>query len=98
MALERATGTKLNDYIQNHICRPLGLENLNMIPTAHMKAKLAHMHQRAANGKLSSRDHLLHRPLVIQTQCQRDSLFHSGGAGLFAKPQEFCRKGHSGIY
>jgi len=92
VALERATGSKLNDYILANICEPLGLENMNMFPTSKMKAMLVYMHQRSHDGTYSTRDHVYRRPLVALTKEQREALFHSGGAGMFAKPQEFCRK------
>ncbi|KAI1380795.1 beta-lactamase/transpeptidase-like protein [Hypoxylon crocopeplum] len=91
IVLERKTGTSLNDYIQKNICQPLGLENVNMLPTQAMKDKLAYMHQRVQDGKLIPRDHLLRRPLVVSTPEEIAGLFHSGGAGLFAKPQEYAR-------
>ncbi|UNI16460.1 hypothetical protein JDV02_002892 [Purpureocillium takamizusanense] len=91
IALERATGTKLNDYIQTHICQPLGLENVTMFPTSEMKEKLAYMHQRSHDGTYLARDHFYEQPLKAQTKEQQDAIFHSGGAGMFAKPQEFCR-------
>ena len=65
-----------------------------MIPTQQMREKLVYMHQRAANGTLSTREHLLRRPLIAHTQGQRDAIFHSGGGGIFANPKEYCRKMH----
>ncbi|KYK57373.1 hypothetical protein DCS_04382 [Drechmeria coniospora] len=91
VALERATGTRLNDYIQDNICRPLGLASMSMMPTRDMKEKLAYMHQRSPEGTISPCDHLLRRPLTVQTEEEKDGLLHSGGAGMFAKPQEYCR-------
>lgn len=82
----------LNDYIQEHICKPLGLENVNMFPNENMKKHLAYMHQRAPNGKLSHRDHLLRRPLTITSEEDKKAILNSGGAGMFAKPQEYARK------
>ncbi|KAJ0165676.1 Acyltransferase LovD [Colletotrichum tanaceti] len=91
IALERVTNTGLNEYIQANICLPLGLRNVNMIPTPWMKAQLAYMHHRRPDGKLVTRDHLLHRPLMVQSEEEVRGCFNSGGAGLFAKPQEYCR-------
>lgn len=90
--LERKTGASLNDYIQKNICQPLGLENVNMFPTPSMKANLAHMHQKTKDGRLVPRQHLNRRPLEISTREEIDACFHSGGAGMFAKPQEYARK------
>ena len=90
--LERATGLSLNDYIHQHIFRPLGLTNISMIPTRSMKANLAYMNQRSPDGRLSGRDHLLRRPLIVESAENIKSCFKSGGAGCFAKPQEYARK------
>ncbi|KAK2780928.1 hypothetical protein FQN53_000880 [Emmonsiellopsis sp. PD_33] len=86
--IERSTGLLLNEYIQRNICKPLGLENVSMIPTASMKSKLAYMNHRAPDGQLSPRDHLLRLPLIVD---RPEDTFHSGGAGCFAKPQEYCQ-------
>ncbi|KFG84866.1 hypothetical protein MANI_022371 [Metarhizium anisopliae] len=91
VVLERATGKKLNEYIQENICKPLGLEQLTMFPTEQMKKHLVYMHQRGTDGKLSRRDHLQRRNLTATTAEQQKAIFNSGGAGMFAKPQEYCR-------
>jgi CubicO group peptidase (beta-lactamase class C family) len=55
----------LNDYFQEHIFKPIGVKNINMFPTEHMKENLAWMHTRAPDGKLSLRQdgHLNKKPL-----------------------------------
>ncbi|KAF7156084.1 hypothetical protein CNMCM5623_009226 [Aspergillus felis] len=89
--VERVTGQPLNDYFHRNIFEPLGLNNISMFPSASMKEKLAYMNQRDAQGQLSSRDHLLRRPLVVQTAEDIKTCFNSGGGGCFAKPQDYCR-------
>ncbi|SPO06462.1 probable related beta-lactamase [Cephalotrichum gorgonifer] len=93
IALERATRLTLNDYIQLNILHPLGLHNVSMIPTADMKSKLAHMHERNADGKIRERNHLLRAPLVVNTadKVAVAAVFNGGGAGFFAKPQEYTK-------
>ncbi|KAI8629723.1 beta-lactamase family protein [Xylariaceae sp. FL1651] len=93
IALERATGLKLDDYFQKHVLQPLGLNNMSMVPTPEMRAKTAYMHARDKDGTLRPRDHLLRLPLVIShdSEAQKTALFHSGGGGMFAKPQEYCK-------
>lgn len=99
IALERASGLKLNDYLQKHILQPLGLKNMSMIPTQEMKTKLAYMHSKDQDGVLRPRNHLLRAPLVVSdNEAQAAALFHSGGAGMFAKPQEYCSKSSSSEY
>lgn len=89
LALERATKTRLNDYMQKNIFQPLGLEDINMFPTASMKKRLVNLHQRGTDEKLSIRDHLHRRALAVKSQEAKDLIFHSGGAGLFATPKDY---------
>jgi len=90
--LERATGTKLNDHIQQGIMQPLGLKNVNMFPTPEMKQNLAFMHQRwPGSTDCEERDHIYREPILAETQEDRDRLFNSGGAGGFAKPTEYVQ-------
>jgi len=91
IALERVTHISLNQYLHENIFQPLGLQNISMFPTESMKSKLAYMNQRDPNGSLRSRDHILRRPLVVQTAEEISSCFNSAGAGCFAKPQEYCQ-------
>lgn len=52
------------------------------------------MHHRDKDGVLSPRDHLQRLPLVIDPNDESEvaRLFNSGGAGMFAKPQEYARE------
>lgn len=90
LALERATGLSLNDYCHKNIFEPLGLKNISMFPTADMKKKLALMNQRKHDGSLIGRDHLLRKPLLIESSEKKDVL-NSGGAGAFATPSNYAR-------
>ncbi|KAL1961722.1 hypothetical protein VTN77DRAFT_1122 [Rasamsonia byssochlamydoides] len=89
--VERVTGLSLGEYFRRHIFEPLGIENISFIPTESMKKNLAYMNQRAPNGQLSLRDHLLHRALIVNTAEEVKGYFNSGGAGCFGKPQEYCK-------
>ncbi|OLN97850.1 Acyltransferase LovD 3 [Colletotrichum chlorophyti] len=91
IALERVTKMSLNDYIQTNICQPLGLQNVTMFPTPTMKAQLAYMHHKRPDGHIVPREHPLHRPLIAQSDDDIRGCFNSGGAGIFAKPQEYTR-------
>jgi len=91
VCVERATGLSLDQYFKKNIFEPLGLENISFFPSKKMKEKLAYMNARAPDGQLSPRDHLLHRPLVVESQGEIDSCTNSGGAGCFAKPSEYCQ-------
>lgn len=92
IVLERATGVKLNDWIQKHIMEPLGLKNINMFPTEHMKKELAIMHQRwPGSSDSEERDHVYREPLIAETEHEKKHIFHSGGAGAYAKPVEYVQ-------
>ncbi|WQF77125.1 Putative beta-lactamase/transpeptidase [Colletotrichum destructivum] len=91
IALERASNTKLNDYIQVNVCQPLNLRSVNMVPTLEMKKGLAYMHSRERGGNIVARKHPLHLPLVVESELENHACFKSGGAGIFAKPREYTR-------
>ena len=86
------TGTSLNSYLQTNVFQPLGIKDMSMFPTKDMKSRLAYMHVRESDGTLRTRDHLYRQPLVCETEADISRCFNSGGAGMFAKPQEYCSK------
>ncbi|CRG86869.1 beta-lactamase family protein [Talaromyces islandicus] len=93
IALERVTGLKLNEYLQKNVFQPMGITDMSMIPTESMRSRLAYMNARDPDGSLRPRDHLLRVPLVVDRddRAQVDQIFNSGGGGMFAKPQEYCK-------
>ncbi|KAL3478512.1 beta-lactamase/transpeptidase-like protein [Aspergillus californicus] len=90
IVLERLTGQSLNSYIGEHIFKPLGLTQISMLPSEQMKTKLAYMHQRDTAGRISQRDHLLRRPLIVEGK-EADSVFGSGGAGCYSTARDYTR-------
>lgn len=90
LALERVTGLSLNDYCHKNVFEPLGLKNISMFPTAEMKHQLAYMNHRNKDGSLIARDHLLRKPLVVESSEVKDVL-NSAGAGCFAKPSDYAQ-------
>lgn len=94
LAVERTTGLNLDAYIQKHILQPLGIKDMSMFPNKDMRNRLAYMHTRDPDGTIRPRDHLLRIPLVINPDNEFETrlVFNSGGAGMFAKPQEYCSK------
>lgn len=73
---------------------PLGLKAVNMFPTPEMKQNLAFMHQRwpgDPSKKSEERDHIYREPILAEIREDRERLFHSGGAGCFAKPAEYVQ-------
>ncbi|KAL4870722.1 hypothetical protein BDV12DRAFT_207415 [Aspergillus spectabilis] len=93
IALERATGLTLNTYLQKHVFKPLEINDMSMIPSREMRQRLAYMHYREHDGTLRTRDHLLRTPLVVDlnNETEVSRVFNSGGAGMFAKPQDYSR-------
>lgn len=84
----------LNDYLQKNVFLPLGIKDMSMIPSEDMRQRLAYMNNRNPDGTLRPRDHLLRAPLVadLKNDAEVARVFNSGGAGIFAKPQEYCSK------
>ena len=92
IVLERATGVKLNDWIQQNIMQPLGLKNINMLPTPEMKKNLAYMHQKwPGSSAAEERDHIYREPIIAETDHEKKHIFNSGGAGCFAQPKEYVQ-------
>lgn len=90
--MERATGVKLNEYLQKNVFQALGIKDMSMIPNQDMRQRMAYMNHRDGDGKLRHRDHLLRAPLVVDlnNKSEVDRVFNSGGAGMYAKPQDYC--------
>lgn len=78
IVLERATGQGLNDWMQEKIMQPLGIKNVNMLPTEEMKKNLAYMHQRWPGGaEAEERDHMYREPIIANTDDAKKRIFHS---------------------
>lgn len=91
--IERVTALSLGAYFEQNICGPLKMRKTTFCPTAEMKANLAFLHERRADGRLQLREngHLLSRPLRVSSEEEAKSILHSGGAGLFSTPSDCCR-------
>ena len=91
--IERVTGMSLGAYFEQNICSPLRMRKTTFCPTADMKANLAFLHERTANGQIQLREngHLLSTPLRASSEEEANSILHSGGAGLFSTPSDYCR-------
>ncbi|KAF4338042.1 beta-lactamase family [Fusarium beomiforme] len=57
IALQRSTGMAVGAYIQKHLFSPLGIDDFTFIPTQSMRDRLASMHLRAQDGRVSVQDH-----------------------------------------
>ncbi|KAL4952507.1 beta-lactamase/transpeptidase-like protein [Aspergillus filifer] len=93
IALERATGLTLNNYLHQHVFEPLGIKDMSMIPSHHLRQRMAYMNFRSSDGTFRPRDHLLRLPLVVDPDNEAEvaKVFNSGGAGMYAKPQDYCK-------
>lgn len=87
--VERVTGLKLNDYMQQYIFTPLKINNLSMLPSPEMKSRFLGLWQRDANGQLSRRKCPLSKPLHGEVAAD---MFHSGGAGLFGSIRDLSSR------
>jgi CubicO group peptidase (beta-lactamase class C family) len=91
IALERATGLSLNEYLMKNVFGPLGLKEITMFPSAAMKKKIAYMNARKPDGSLIGQSHILRAPLTAKMG-DIPNILNSGGAGCFAKPSDYCRE------
>ncbi|KAK6201848.1 hypothetical protein LQW54_009344 [Pestalotiopsis sp. IQ-011] len=92
IVLERATGIRLNDWIQDRIMNPLGITGINMLPTTEMKRNLVSMHQKwPGHAAGEERDHIYREPLIAETEHEKERIFHSGGAGAFGRPRDYVQ-------
>lgn len=89
--LERLTGRSLNDYCNENIFTPLDIKNMSFFPTQENINRLAHMHQRSPEGKVSEREHLLTAPLKSPSAAEQKNILNSAGAGIFAQPREYVK-------
>ncbi|RMZ91876.1 hypothetical protein DV736_g914, partial [Chaetothyriales sp. CBS 134916] len=91
IVVERTTNVSLNEYCQLNIFQPLGIKNISFFPSKEMKENLAYMNARTSDGQLHPRDHLMHRPLVVESKEDIAATVNSGGAGAFAQPREYTK-------
>jgi methyl acetate hydrolase len=84
LAVEAASGLKLDAYFQNHIFAPLGMNDTTFLPNKEQHKRRVSMHQRDADGGLTP------HPLSPVTKPE----FWSAGSGLYstlADYQKFLR-------
>lgn len=92
VCVERATGMKLGDYFQKNIFEPLDIRDMGFLPTQQMRENLVSANQLQADGSVQEIDHPSRRAIFFADEPDaKDKIFQSGGAGLFAKPSEYCK-------
>jgi methyl acetate hydrolase len=74
LAVEAASGLKLDTYFQNHIFAPLGMNDTSFLPNEEQHGRRIPMHQREADGSLTP------RPLSPAIAPE----FWSAGSGLYS--------------
>ncbi|KAH8674334.1 beta-lactamase [Xylariales sp. PMI_506] len=83
--LQKVTGQSLSQYLDEHIAKPLGMENTTFYPTKRddLKNRLAAFAYRTqqTNGSL----------VPGPTPTAFDFEFESGGAGLFSTPADYAK-------
>jgi methyl acetate hydrolase len=79
--VEAASGMSLGDYFQRNITGPLGMDSTAFKISTAMRTRLAGMHVRGADGKLSA----------IPLETVQDADFQSGGAGLYSTANDYLK-------
>ncbi|MFS2204129.1 serine hydrolase domain-containing protein [Variovorax sp. Varisp36] len=79
--VEAASGLSLGEYFQRNITGPLGMDSTAFKISAPMRTRLAGMHLRGDDGKLS----------VIDLGKVQDPEFESGGAGLYSTANDYLK-------
>lgn len=87
-ALKRVTGQNLGDYFIENIFKPLGVKDASLTPNEELRKRIIHMNNRDNDtGKLT----VGKQPLSKVIKGDYENFFHSGGAGLFSKPDEYVK-------
>jgi len=79
--VEAASGQRLGDYFKQHIFGPLGMDSTAYRITPSMRARLAKVHQREADGSLS----------VTPFEVNQEPEFEPGGGGLYSTAGDYLR-------
>lgn len=77
--VEAVSGQKLDRYLEEHICQPLGMHDTAFKISPSMRARLAPVHQRGDDGSLQP------TPLELPQEPE----FHMGGGGLYSTAQDY---------
>jgi methyl acetate hydrolase len=79
--VEAIRGKRLGEVMRERIFTPLGMKDTSFTLTPAMRARVAGMHQREADGSLT--------PLAFELP--QDPEIHMGGHGLYATVGDYCR-------
>ncbi len=81
--VEAVSGKRLGDYLQENVFAPLGMDNTAFKITPDMRARLAKIHQRGADGMLTQ----------IEFELPQDPEFQMGGGGLYSTAGDYLKFG-----
>ena len=77
--IERLSGQSLEDYLSEHICRPLGMTDTGFVLGPSQRARLAAMHIRLPDGSLQA----------IPFEVPQEPEFFMGGGGLYSTGRDY---------
>jgi CubicO group peptidase (beta-lactamase class C family) len=81
LAVEAASGQRLDAYFRENIFAPLGMNDSGFAITPGMRERLAGMHARQADGTLTA----------MPFEIPQDPEFHMGGGGLYGTAHDYIR-------
>lgn len=79
--IEAVSGMRLGEYIKRNIADPLGMASTAFKITPEMRARMAKVHQRGDDGKLT----------VTAFEVPQDPEFEPGGGGLYSTASDYQR-------
>ena len=81
LAVEAASGERLDAYLRKHIFVPLGMNDTGFAITQGMRERLVGMHARQSDGTL--------QPIAFELPQEPE--FHMGGGGLYGTAHDYIR-------
>ena len=82
--IEVASGMRFSEYVQKILLDPLGIEDTGFHPNEEQRSRFAAMHRyNKATGVFA--------PIPTENTLVFSENYDSGGAGLFSRPQEYCK-------
>jgi CubicO group peptidase (beta-lactamase class C family) len=79
--VEAVSGQRLGDYMQENLFEPLGMNSTAFKITPAMRSRLAKVHQRDTNGKLTP----------IDLELTQEPEFQMGGGGLYSTAGDYIK-------
>ena len=79
--LEAVTGMRLGAYMRQNLFAPLGMDSTAFKITPEMRARLAKVHQRGNDGKLT----------ITAFEVPQDPEFEPGGGGIYSTAGDYMR-------